>query len=781
MSGTSVKNARIPEDFEEYQDYWAHQARLLLTWQQDFHTVLDWQSPYAEWFVGGKLNVAANCLDRHLESGHGERVAYYWEGEPGERREITYGELQEEVCRLANVLKQLGVERGDRVAIYMPRIPELPASMLACARIGAVHSVVFSGLSSDALADRINDATASVLITADGGWRHGQCIPFKKRSDEALVDTPSIQHVIVVRRTGMDAPMQAGRDYWYHELVAEAAAKCPPEIIDAEELLYLLYTSGTTAEPKGIMHTTGGYLTQVASTTRDVFRMHAGEDVFWCDIDPAWAAGHSYAVYGPLVSGVTSVLYEGSPGIPDHHRIWQIISRYGVSHLYLSPSTLRLFMQWGPQVAASHDVSSLRHLVTFGETLYPEVRAWVRKHVNNGKCAITDTWWQTESGAQMLTSPTSSEQSPGNISLRPLPGLFLETVDSKGDVIHDSGGFLTISRPWPAMLRGVWDQPKRYREDYWRFFSDRFFTGDYACTSRDGDFILLGRADDIVHTPGGPISPVEMESVLDRHDAVAESAMISVTASDHEQSFVAFITVSSEAEASDELGSELTGYLEEHLGVCARPKAVAFTSALPRTDDGKLMRRLLRDVVQGRSLGDTTTLLDSGLMEEIRERASYPENWCWRDGPIKPGNVVLVDIDGTIADAYERMRGIEGNRGNWLDYMVGSFKDPLIEEVARLLDLLSDQVAVVMLSARPIRIQDETRDWLEHHKVRWDLMILRASSSMERPLHFKRHRTNELRQRGFEPVLALEDDRRNVDMYREERVPCLYIHSGIHG
>jgi acetyl-CoA synthetase len=766
---------------DEYQDYWAHQARELITWQKDFHTVLDWQAPYAEWFVGGKLNVAVNCLDRHLQNGLGERIAYYWEGEPGERRQITYGQLQEEVCRLANVLKKFGVERGDRVVVYLPRIPELPAAMLACARIGAVHSVVFSGLSSDALADRINDATASVLITADGGWRHGQCIPCKKHCDEVLNDTPSIRNVIVVRRTGMDTPMKGERDFWYHELIAEAASECLPEIIDSEELLYLLYTSGATARPKGIMHTTGGYLTQVASTMRDVFSMQAGQDVFWCGNDPAWAAGHSYGIYGPLVSGITSVLYEGDPEIPDHHRIWQIISRYRVSHFYLAPATLRLFMQWGPEVPARHDLSSLKHLLTFGEPLYPEVCTWVNKHINNGRCTITETWWQTETGAMMLAGPPSDEQDQDKPSVRPLPGLSLDTVNADGDLVHDESGFLTISLPWPAMLRGVWDQPKHYREEYWQPFAGHFYTGDYARVNSDGNFRLLGRAIDLIHTSGELVSPVEMESILNHHDAVAEATMISVIGEDGQQQIIAFITVTPDAEASDELGEELIEYLEDRMGPSARPKAVAFTSALPRTDDGKLMRRLLRDVALGRSLGDTTTLLDAKLMEDIRERAAYPENWCWRNGPIEPGKVVVVDIDGTIANAYERMKGIENSMDNWLDFMEGSIEDPLIEEVARLLDLLSDKVSVVMLSARPISIQDDTCEWLERHNVRWDLLILRATSSMDKPLNYKRHRTNELRQRGFEPVLALEDDRRNVDMYHEEGVPCVHIHSGIHG
>lgn len=771
-----------PGYLDEHQNYWAHQARALLTWQKNFHTTLDWQPPYAEWFVGGKLNVAVNCLDRHIESGNRERIAYYWEGEPGDRREISYGQLHEEVCRLATALKQLGVERGDRVAIYLPRIPELPAAMLACARIGAVHSVVFSGLSSDALADRINDATASVLITADGAWRHGQWTPLKEKCDEALMaGTPSIQNVIVVRRGGMDAPMKAERDLWYHELIAEASVECPPDVIDSEELLYLLYTSGVSARPKGIMHTTGGYLTQVASTMGDVFRMQPEQDVFWCAIDLAWAAGHSYGVYGPLVCGVTSVLYEGAPDTPDKHRVWEIISRYGVSHLYLSPATLRLLMEWGSELPDAHDLSSVRQMVSFGESLQPETISWIREHVNKGACSLTETWWQTETGAQMLAGSPGVEQGSRGSSLRPLRGLSLDTVNAQGDVIHGDGGFLTVSRPWPAMMRGVWDQPKLYRKEYWHSLASHFYTGDYACISEEGDLTLLGRADDLIQTAGGPISPLEMESTLNRHDAVAESAIVSAATDDHgREQIISFITVFQDAEASDELGEELLTYMEEHLGFSARPQSVVFTSILPRTDDGKLMRRLLRDVAKGNRLGDTTTLLDPDLMQEIRLRAAYPENWCWRNGPINPGKVVIVDIDGTVADAHVRMAGIENAMDNWLDFMAGSLADPLIEEVARLLDLLNDEVAIVMLSARPISIQDETRAWLEQHKVRWDLLILRATSSIEKPLNYKRHRTNELRQRNFEPVLSLEDDRRNVDMYREEGVPCLYIHSGIH-
>ncbi len=774
------------ETVDDYLDYWAHEARTLLSWQKDFHTVLDWQPPYADWFVGGKLNVSTNCLDRHVEQGGGDRIAYFWEGEPGDRREITYSQLYEEVCRLANVLKQLGVERGDRVAIYLPRLPELPVAMLACARIGAVHSVVFSGLSSDALADRINDATATVLITADEGWHNGHCIPFKSQSDEALIDTPSIDNVIVVRRTGTYITMQESRDIWYHKAISEVESVCLPEIIDSEELLYLLYTSGVTAQPKGIMHTTGGYLTQVASSMKQVFDIDPDKDVYWCGIDAAWSAGHSYGIYGPLVSGISSVLYEGGPETPDNHRIWQIIARYRVSHLYFSPATLRLCMLWDTEILKSHDLSSLQQLVTFGETLYQDVHDWVKTYINNGKCSLTDTWWQTETGAQMLASlpqgEKQTEQIENGLTVRSLPGLSLQTVDPEGNILHDRGGFLTITRPWPAMLRGVWDQPKRYREEYWEIFNEQFFTGDYARIDHDGDITLLGRVDDLLHTVDGLVSPVEIETILDQHKAVSESAIISSKDSgEGGQLILAFITVAEGAEASDELGEELSHFVEKGLGLAAFTR-VAFTSALPRTDDGKLMRRLLRDVAQGRHLGDTTALLDSSLMEEIRERSAYPENWSWRNSPIKPGGqVVLVDIDGTIADASKRMKGIDGAMANWLDFMVGASEDPLIEEVARLLDLLSDEISVIMLSARPISIQDETREWLERHNVRWDLLILRATSSMDKPLNYKRRRTNELREHGFKLVLSLDDDRRNVDMYHEEGVPCLYLHSGIHG
>ncbi len=774
--GTDVTETALAGDVsQQIVDYWDRRAKASLDWQRDYHTVLDWQPPYAEWFVGGKLNVAENCIDRHVAAGLGDRVAYFWEGTNGDRRELTYSSLLERVMALANLLKVLGVERGDRVIVYLPRIPELPIAMLACARIGAVHSVVFSGLSSDALADRINDATATAVITADAGWLGDDMIPLKQRCDEALAGTSTVEHVIVVDRAGTDPPMKQGRDHRYEIATAEVAGNCPAEPIDSEELLYLLYTSGATAKPKGIMHTTGGYLTQVTSTFADTFAVEASDDVFFCGIDPAWAAGHSYGVYGPLSNGCTSLIHEGSLTVPSPDRIWELFGRYGVSHWYLTPATARLLMEHFPDGVSGHDLSALTTIALFGDTVHREIYDWLDQ-LTSGRARLINTWWQTETGALMAVGERTADE----IHIRAIPGTDLDVESQQHAGPQELTGPLGIHQPWPAMLRGVWDQPKRYREDYWKSDDVCFTTGDYTRTTSRG-LAVLGRVDDLISTPGGPIAPFDVEEALNGHPAVAESVLVSVDDDSlSHQLGVAFVTVTTGTEPSDELGTELAQHVEGELGSVARPRTVAFTEDLPRTDDGKLMRRLLRDVALGRDLGDTTTLLDTGLMSEIRQRASYPENWCWRDGPVEPGPVVIVDIDGTIADARARMEGID-TADNWLDHMVGVREDPLITEVAQLVNLLTEDVAVVMLSARPISIQDETREWLEQHGVRWDLMILRATSSMDKPLNYKQHRTSELRQHGFEPVLALEDDRRNVDMYHDEGVPCLYIHSGIHG
>ncbi len=766
-----------PDD-DNYLEYWARQAKDRIDWRREFLQVLDWQPPYNEWFVGGKLNVSENCLDRHIVAGAGDRLAIHWVGANGESRQITYRQLSEEVNRLANALRARGIERGDRVAIFLPRVPERTAAMLACARVGAVHSVVFAGLSSDALADRLNDATATALITANGGWLDGSHVAFKRRCDEALEAGTSVQTVIVVDRDGSAVDMCADRDVWYHDCISDASPVCPADEIDSEEVLYLLYTSGVTDRPKGIMHTTGGYITQVATTMSEIFAMNPECDLFWCGIDTAWAAGHSYGVYGPLLCGVSSLLYEGPAAGPGDDSILRLLAEHSVSHAYVSPAVVRMWMSVGTRDTSTWDLSALRNIVTFGDTLHLDERVWLARNMGGGSLSVKNTWWQCESGAIMAASAPGQES---GVTMQPISGVALDVLDIAGHPVHGVAGALASPRPWPAMLRGVWDQPQRYRSDYWTSSCDHFITGDYARSSPEGEITLLGRMGDLVPMAAGPLSPVEIEDALDLLPTVSESVVVSVPREGQaDQALMAFVVVADDTEASDELGGRLADQIEREIGARARPASIAFAPQLPRSGDGKLMRRLLRDVALGRELGDTTTLPESSLMDEIRERAAYPENWCWNGAPIQPGPVVLVDLDGTIADAEERMRGIEKDRENWLDYMVGAGEDGLIVEVARLVQLLTSDVAVVMLSARPISILEETREWLTLHSVRWDLMILRGTTSIDRPRHFKKHRTRELKERNFEPVLALDDDRRNVEMYHSEGVPCLYVHSGIH-
>jgi acetyl-CoA synthetase len=613
--------------------FWAEQARAL-RWETPWHTVLEWDEPFAKWFVGGRLNVSDNCLDRHVEAGLGDRVAYHWEGEPGDSRTITYRELLAEVCRFANVLHGLGVRRGDRVAVYMPMIPELPVTMLACARLGAAHSVVFGGFSPDALRDRILDAQARVLVTADGGWRRGAVVPLKAHADTAVAEAGCIEHVVVVRRTGdggdgAPAPMAAGRDHWWHELAdgTDPAAAGPvpderaPEPMDAEDLLYLLYTSGTTARPKGIMHTTGGYLTQVAFTHRAVFDLHPESDVYWCAADIGWVTGHSYIVYGPLANAATSVLYEGTPDHPGRDRWWDIIERYGVTILYAAPTAIRTFMKWGPDLPAAHDLSSLRLLGSVGEPINPEAWIWYRDHIGGGRCPVVDTWWQTETGAIMISPlPALTTLKPGSATF-PLPGIAAEVVDDQGARVERGGGYLTLTRPWPAMLRGLYGDPERYRETYWSRFGGRYFAGDGAKVDDDGYLWLLGRVDDVMNVSGHRISTTEVESSLVHHPAVAEAAVVGVKDDITGQAIVAFVTVKSGEQRDPETGEALRAHVADHIGPIARPKVVVFTDELPKTRSGKIMRRLLRDVADGRELGDTTTLADPAVVEEIRRLA----------------------------------------------------------------------------------------------------------------------------------------------------------------
>ncbi|HET9541798.1 MAG TPA: acetate--CoA ligase [Acidimicrobiales bacterium] len=605
----------------DYEAFWARQARELLTWSKDFTTVLEWDLPVARWFGDGELNVAYNCLDRHVEAGKGDKVAFHWEGEPGDTRSVTYADLLDEVCRFTNVLKGLGVVKGDRVAISMPMIPELPVAMLSCARLGAAHSVVFGGFSPDSLIDRINDAEAKVAVTADGGWRRGSASGLKVNVDAALDATPSITDVVVVRRTGQDVDMVEGRDHWYHDLMADASADCPAEPMEAEQLLYLLYTSGTTAKPKGIMHTTGGYLTQVAFSHKVVFDLHPETDVYWCAADIGWVTGHSYIVYGPLTNGATSVMYEGTPDHPHKARLWEIVEKYGVTQLYTAPTAIRTFMKWGPDEPASKDLSSLRLLGTVGEPINPEAWMWYHQHIGGERCPIVDTWWQTETGGHMITPlPGVTTTKPGSATF-PLPGIGAELVDEAGNPVAQGGGYLTLTRPWPAMLRGIWGDPERYRETYWSRFEGRYFAGDGAKIDEDGYLWLLGRVDDVMNVSGHRISTTEVESALVSHPAVAEAAVVGAADDTTGQAIIAYVILRGGNEPTPELGEELRQHVAKKIGPTARPKTAILVPDLPKTRSGKIMRRLLKDVAEGRDLGDTTTLADPAVFDEIRAKA----------------------------------------------------------------------------------------------------------------------------------------------------------------
>jgi acetyl-CoA synthetase len=606
----------------DYQGFWAKQALAFLDWNEEWHTICEWELPFAKWFVGGSLNASYNCLDRHIEAGRGDRVAYYWEGEPGDARVITYAELLDEVQRFANVLKGLGVEKGDRVNIYLPMIPETVVAMLACARIGAPHSVVFGGFSSSSLSDRINDAEAKVLITADGGYRRGEVFPLKPQADVALETTPSIRHVVVVRRGGNPIDMVEGRDRWYHDLLATAEPVCPAEPMDSEHLLYLLYTSGTTGKPKGIMHTTGGYLTQVAFSHTYVFDIHPDTDVYWCTADVGWVTGHSYIVYGPLANGATSVMYEGVPNFPGNDRLWAIIEKYKVTKFYTAPTAIRTFMKWGDAEPAKHDLSSLRLIGTVGEPINPEAWIWYWEHIGGGRCPVVDTWWQTETGAIMITPlPGATTLKPGSATF-PLPGIGAEVVDNDGQVVERGGGYLTLTRPWPAMLRGIWGDPERYRETYWTRFPGRYFAGDGAKVDDDGYFWLLGRVDDVMNISGHRISTTEVESALVSHPSVAEAAVVGANDPTTGQAIIAYVTLRSGFEPGADHAEVLRDHVALEIGAIAKPKTIIFTPDLPKTRSGKIMRRLLRDVAEGRTLGDTTTLADAAVVEEIRARAA---------------------------------------------------------------------------------------------------------------------------------------------------------------
>jgi acetyl-CoA synthetase len=618
-----VNDRSLYESAEDWQAFWAEQAQAL-DWFQPWDQVLEWNLPDAKWFLGGKLNVSYNCLDRHVAAGRGERVAFHWEGEPGDTKTITYAQLLDEVQRFANVLKGLGVARGDRVAIYMPMVPELPVAMLACTRIGAAHSVVFGGFSADALRDRINDAEARVLVTADGGYRRGAPALLKPAADLAVADSPTIEHVVVVRRTETDVPMIAGRDHWWDDLMGnpELPATCEPEAMDSEDLLYLLYTSGTTAKPKGIMHTTGGYLTQVAFTHKYVFDLHPEEDVYWCAADVGWVTGHSYIVYGPLANGATSVMYEGTPDFPDKDRWWSMIERYGVTILYCAPTAIRTFMKWGLRYPEAHDLSSLRVLGTVGEPINPEAWVWYWQNIGGGHCPVVDTWWQTETGAIMISAlPGVTTLKPGSATF-PLPGIEAEVVDDAGHKVEVGGGYLTLTRPWPSMLRGIYKDPDRFRSTYWSRFEGRYFAGDGAKLDDDGYLWLLGRVDDVMNVSGHRISTTEVESALVDHPTVAEAAVVGAADATTGQAIIAFVTLKSDVTPDASHGEDLRTHVANKIGKFGRPKTIVFTDDLPKTRSGKIMRRLLKDVAEGRDLGDTTTLADAAVVEEIKRRAT---------------------------------------------------------------------------------------------------------------------------------------------------------------
>ena len=618
-------NAPDPAIYEKagrsLEDFWAEEASRL-DWFKRWDKVLEWNAPWAKWFVGGKLNVTHNCVDRHAASARRNKAAIIWEGEPGDARVLTFGMLAREVNRFANALKSLGVKKGNRVAIYLGMTPELPIAMLACAKIGAPHSIVFGGFSADSLRERINDAKAKVLITADGAWRRGAVVPLKASADQALEGTPSIEKVVVAERVGKAAhvTMQSGRDLWWKDLVADASDKCDAEPMDAEDMLYILYTSGTTGKPKGVVHTTAGYLVGVSATHRYIFDIKE-TDVFWCTADIGWVTGHSYIVYGPLANGTTTLMYEGTPDYPDRGRFWAIVAKYGVNVLYTAPTAIRTFMRWGANWPGKHDLSSLRVLGTVGEPINPEAWIWYHENIGRGRCPIVDTWWQTETGMILITPlPGLTRTKPGSAT-RPFPGVEAEVLDDKGQRVGPgAGGYLVLTRPWPAMFRTIYGDPDRYVKEYWSRYPGKYFTGDGAKVDADGYFWLLGRVDDVMNVAGHRISTYEVESALVDHASVAEAAVIGRSHDVKGQGIASFVTLKEGVQASDQLKEELKAHVAKKIGSIARPDDIFFTSELPKTRSAKIMRRLLRDIAEGRILGDTTTLADPAAVSKLKQQ-----------------------------------------------------------------------------------------------------------------------------------------------------------------
>ncbi|MFQ5554690.1 MAG: acetate--CoA ligase [Acidimicrobiia bacterium] len=605
----------------DWQGFWLEQALSRISWIKEPTEALDdSRAPFYRWFADGELNLSYNCLDRHLDT-IGDKVAYHWVGEPGDTRTITYRDLHDEVSRFANALKAMGVGRGDRVAIYLGMVPELPISMLACARIGAVHSVVFGGFSADALADRIQDAEAKVLVTSDGAWRRGSVVELKSGADDAVARCPSIEHVVVVQRTKNPVPMEGGRDVWYHDVIAGHETDCPPEAMGAEDMLYILYTSGTTGRPKGIVHTQGGYLTGATTTHHYVFDIKP-DDVYWCAADIGWVTGHTYIVYGPLANGTTGVMYEGAPNFPGNDRLWEIIEEYGVSIFYTAPTAIRAFMKWGDEFPAAHDLSSLRLLGTVGEPINPEAWMWYHEHIGSASTPIVDTWWQTETGSIMITPlPGAVTTKPGSAT-RPFPGVAADVLDEDGAPVPlGGGGYLALTRPWPSMLRTIYGDDDRYVDTYWSRFAGKYFPGDGCKRDEDGDYWLLGRVDDIMLVAGHNISTTEVESALVSHPVVAEAAVVGRSDAVTGQAVAAFVTLRGGTTGDATLIEELRETVSDKIGPIAKPKSIVFTDDLPKTRSGKIMRRLLRDISEQRKLGDVTTLANADIVAEIADMA----------------------------------------------------------------------------------------------------------------------------------------------------------------